>query len=148
MLELADKIELKSTDAKDEISFATRYMVQVNLTFDLTVRSGKFSGTSHFCIRKDQIEKLCTDLIDMTSSNQGHTKIEDNDSNAFVEFTMSKDGLVHIKGQIGGTHEENYLMYEFSTDNIATDIFIKEFGNMLDYVDDAEYEKEYNLKHK
>lgn len=57
MIEIDDIIELKTHTKTDRISFATRYLVQFNFTFDITVLSKGFSGTSHFCVRRDQLEK-------------------------------------------------------------------------------------------
>jgi hypothetical protein len=143
MLEITDKIELKSTDSKDKVSFATRYLVQINFTFDLTVESNDFKGTSPFCVRKDEIKRLCDDLRKMLPSFTGTTSLEDNDSDAFIQFQINNIGQVFIIGQVGGSHEDNFLRFKFSSDNIATDRFIKDLNNVLLYVDDEDYEKEY-----
>jgi len=148
MLEISDIIELKSTDLKDRLSFATRYLVQINFTFDLAIKSDMFFGTAHFCIRKDEIEKLCGDLRQMMITLQGMTRLEDNDSDAFVEFAINNFGRIFISGQIGASYEDNFMQYKFSTDNLATDIFVHDLKNLLLYVDDEEYEKDYNMKYR
>jgi hypothetical protein len=148
MLETKNIIELKSTDLKDELSFSTRYLVQINFTFDLTVKSDTFLGTAHFCVRKDQIKKLCDDLTKMLSSKYGKTIIDDNDSNAFIEFEINDIGRVFINGQVGGSHEENFMKFKFSTDNIKSGKFVDDFRNLLLYIDDEKYEKEYNKKYR
>jgi hypothetical protein len=144
MLEITDKIELKSTDTKDKLSFATKYLVQINFTFDLTVESNDFKGTSHFCVRKDEIERLCDDLRKMLTSFTGTASLEDNDSDASIQFQINNIGQVFINGQVGGSHEGNFLKFKLSSDCIATDIFIKDLNNLLLYVDDVDYEEEYN----
>ena len=148
MLETNEIIELKSTDFQDKLSFATRYLVQINFTFDLTVKSDAFLGTAHFCVRKEQIEYICDDLKKMLSYKFGTTIIDDNDSNAFIEFEINDLGRVFINGQVGGKQEDNFMKFKFSTDNIATDKFVNDFRNLLLYVDDEKYEKEYNKKYR
>ena len=148
MLKIDDIIELKSVDSSNRLSFATRYLVQVNFTFDLTVKSDLFSGTAHFCVRKDEIESLCNELTKMTKSFNGFCRLQDNDSDGFIEFTIGSTRKVFIHGQLGGTHEDNFLQYKFSSDLSATETFIAGLIKLLAYVDDADYEKEYNLKYR
>ena len=144
MLDINDIIELKSTTSDGKLSFATRYLVQVNFTFDLTIISETFSGTAHFCVRKDEIENLCENLRQMMISLKGNARLDDNDSDAFIQFSINSIGRIFISGQIGGSHDDNFMQYKFSTDKIETDDFFFFFSNLLLYVDDAEYEKEYN----
>ncbi len=148
MLKITDIIELKAVDSSNRLSFVTRYLVQVNFTFDLTVKSDLFSGTAHFCVRKDEIESLCNELIKMTKSFNGACRIQDNDSDGFIEFAIDSTRKVGVYGQLGGTHEDNFMQYKFSSDIIATEILVANLTKLLNYVDDAEYEKEYNLKYK
>ena len=65
MIEIDNIIELTTNTKTERLSFATRYLVQINFTFDLTVLSDSFGGTSHFCVRREQLEKMCADLINM-----------------------------------------------------------------------------------
>jgi hypothetical protein len=44
----------------------------------LTVLADSFGGTSHFCVRREQIEKLCSDLKEMKDSLSGNTNLKDN----------------------------------------------------------------------
>ncbi|MBK6833606.1 MAG: hypothetical protein IPG89_04745 [Bacteroidetes bacterium] len=148
MLKLKDIIELKAIDSSNRLSFATRYLVQVNFTFDLTVKSDLFSGTAHFCVRKDELEKLCNELNKMTESFNGACRLQDNDSDGFIEFAIGSTRKVGIYGQLGGTHEDNFMQYKFTSDLSATETFIAGMTKLLTHVDNAEYEKEYNLKYK
>jgi hypothetical protein len=92
MKEIDDIIELKTNTDTERLSFATRYLVQINFTFDLTVLSDGFSGTAHFCVRREQLEKMCTDLTNMHLKLSGATKLDDNDSDGFVEFEIEPNG--------------------------------------------------------
>lgn len=89
MKEIKDIIELQTHDQAKKLSFATRYLVQINFTFDLSVTSNCFSGSSHFCVRIGEIKAFCNQLTKMHSLLVGSAKLCDNDSDAFVIFTSS-----------------------------------------------------------
>jgi hypothetical protein len=129
--EIKDIVELKTHDAAKKLSFATRYLVQINFTFDLTVNSDGFAGTSHFCVRIDEIETLCNDLKKMHSSLLGSAKLNDNDSDGFVEFTISENGHLQVCGQVGGSHEDHFVKFEFWTDQTCIPQFVDDFKKLL-----------------
>jgi hypothetical protein len=131
MIEIDDIIELKTNTETERLSFATRYLVQINFTFDLTVLSNGFSGTSYFCVRRDQIEKMCSDFTTMKQAMSGKTTIEDNDSDASVNFQMKPNGQVIVFGQVGGSHEENYLKFNFQTDQTCIEPLLTDFYKLL-----------------
>ena len=131
MIEIDDIIELKTNRETERLSFTTRYLVQINFTFDLTVLSNGFSGSSHFCVRRDQIEKMCSDLTTMKQAMSGNTTIEDNDSDARVNFQMKPNGQIIVFGQIGGSHEENYLKFSFQTDQTCIEPLLTDFNKLL-----------------
>ena len=133
MIEIDDIIELKTNTETERLSFATRYLVQINFTFDLTVLSDGFSGTSHFCVRRDQIEKMCIDLANMHSTLSGTTILDDNDSDGFVEFEIEPNGQLNVNGQVGGTHEDHYVKFKFQTDQTCILQFVQDFNTLLKY---------------
>lgn len=133
MIEIDDIIELKTNKKSERLSFATRYLVQINFTFDLTVLSDGFSGTSHFCVRRDQLEKMCVDLTNMKLTLSGTTILDDNDSDGFVEFEIESNGRLNVSGQVGGTHEDNYVNFKFQTDQTCIDNFVLDFKSLLNY---------------
>jgi hypothetical protein len=131
MIKIDDIIELKTNKETEGLSFATRYLVQINFTFDLTVLSNGFCGTSHFCVRRDQIEKMCSDLTTMKSALSGDTTLEDNDSDASVNFQIKSNGKVIVFGQVGGSHEENFLKFNFQTDHTCIEPLLTDFHKLL-----------------
>lgn len=133
MIEIDDIIELKTNTKTEGISFATRYLVQINFTFDLTILSKGFSGTSHFCVRRDQLEKMCADLKRMHLTLVGSTILEDNDSDASLNFEMQSFGQVLVFGQVGGSHEDQYLKFSFKTDQTCIEPFLSDFQKLLKY---------------
>src|SRR5215203_5256168 len=104
MKEIASVIELQTNDSTKTLLFATRYLVQINFTFDLTAKSGDFSGTSHFCVRTDEIEAFCNALKKMHASLSGSARLSDNDSDGFVSLEMQESGHLKVCGQVGGSH--------------------------------------------
>lgn len=131
MIVLDNIIELKTNSEIERLSFATRYLVQINFTFDLTVSSNGFSGTSHFCVRREQIEKLCSDLTIMDQTMFGNTILEDNDSDATINFQMKPHGKVIVCGQVGGSHEEHCLKFSFQTDHSSIKPLFTDFYKLL-----------------
>lgn len=131
MIVIDDIIELKTNRETERLSFATRYLVQINFTFDLTVFSNGFSATSHFCVRRDQIEKMCSDLTTMKQAISGNTTLEDNDSDASITFQIKPNGQVIVYGQVGGSHEENYLKFSFQTDQTCMEPLLTDFHKLL-----------------
>ena len=133
MKEIDDIIELKTNTETERLSFATRYLVYINFTFDLTVLSDNFSGTSHFCVRREQLEKLCSDLTNIHLTLSGVTILEDNDSGGFVKFDIEQNGQVYVSGQVGGTHEDHFVKFKFQTDQTCIPQFVQDFKSLLKY---------------
>ncbi len=136
MLNLNNVIELKTNDLTTKLVFATRYLVQINFTFDLTVKSSSFEGTSHFCVRKEQVEEFVDGLEKTTQGDSA--RLDDNDSDGFIEVSF-KDSLGHLKvtAQVGGTHE-NHVKTSFEADQTALPEFIEGFKKLLTYEDDED----------
>ena len=131
MQEIKDIIELQTNSQTERLTFATRYLVQINFTFDLTVISGKFSGTSHFCVRRDEIEKFCEDLTKMHLSLTGSSRLSDNDSDGFIKFSVNEYGHLQVGGQVGGSHEDHFLKFRFQTDQTCIPKFIDDFEKLI-----------------
>jgi hypothetical protein len=133
MKEIDDIIELKTNTETERLSFATRYLVYINFTFDLSVLSDNFSGTSHFCVRRDQLEKMCSDLTNMHLTLSGTTILDDNDSDGFVKYEIEPNGKFNVSGQVGGTHEDHYVKFKFQTDQTCIPPFVQDFKSLLNY---------------
>ncbi len=129
--EINDIIELKTHVKTKKLSFATRYLVEVNFTFDLTVNSDSFAGTSNFCVRTEEIEVFCKDLIKMYSLLNGSAKLGDNDSDGFVAFNIAENGHLEVRGQVGGSHEDHFMKFEFQTDQTCIPEFVDNFEKLL-----------------
>ena len=133
MKEVNDIIELKTNTETERLLFATRYLVYINITFDLSVLSDSFSGTSHFCVRRDQLENMCADLTNMYLTLSGATILEDNDSDGFIKFEIEPNGRLIVNGQVGGTHEDHFVRFKFQTDQTCISAFVQDFKSLLEY---------------
>ena len=131
MKEIASVIELQTNDSTKVLLFATRYLVQINFTFALTAKSGDFSGTSHFCVRADEIEAFCNSLLKMYASLSGSARLSDNDSDGYVNLEMQESGHLKVSGQVGGSHEDHFMTFEFRTDQTCIPPFVSDFKALL-----------------
>ena len=67
----------------------------------------------------------------MHSSLSGSSKLSDNDSDGFVEFTISENGRLQVVGQVGGSHEDHFVKFEFQTDQTCIPQFVDDFKKLL-----------------
>jgi len=131
MIELDNVIVLQTNSLTESLSLATRYLVGVNFTFDLTVLSQGFGGTSHFCVRRDEIDTLCSKLSTVHSTLEGTARLDDNDSDAYVEFEIESGGWLFVSGQVGGSHEDHFVRFAFKTDQTCIPKFLMDLKNLL-----------------
>lgn len=143
MLVITDKPKLKSLNGNDWLSLNTRHLVQISFTFDLSVSVNSYNGQSHFCVRKDQLKQLVNELSKLNSNPLVNAKLEDNDSDAYLNFKGNSVNSVLIEGQVGGTHEECFLKFAFETNHENIKSFSEQLSSLLLYVDDLEAEVNY-----
>jgi len=124
-------ITLQTNSSTEFLSFAARYLVGINFTFDLTVLSLGFGGTSDFCVRRDEIETLSSKLSTMYLNLKGKARLEDNDSDAYVEFDMESGGGLFVSGQVGGSYEDHFVRFKFRTDQTCIPQFLTDFKMLL-----------------
>ena len=139
MLYLTDKPQLYSINTKNWLSMNTRYLVEVNFTFDLSVQVDSFKGQSHFCVRKDQLN----DFVSSFSKLPFETLLEDNDSDAFLKVKSTDTDVLMVEGQLGGSHEACYLKFSFETHFEQIESFSLELQKLLLFVDNPEAEERY-----
>lgn len=128
MLPLSNKITLPSIDNSAKLELSTRYLVEINITFDITGVTRFRSHTSHFCVRKEQIEDFVCCI------NQGiMAELQDNDSDAYIKISCKKDTFL-VLAQIGGSHEDN-IYIEFNTGSKAVFTFSDGLKELLKFDD-------------
>lgn len=126
MLNINKRIEIRTYNIEHELILDCMYLVQQHFTFNLSVKSGYFSGSSHFCISINQIKEFAQTLHNMFSCLSGSTQLFDNDSDSFLDFSIDKYGHVAVSGQVGGSQEDHYMRFQFVTDQTVLPEFIKE----------------------
>lgn len=92
------------------------YAVEDYLTFNIKIKSGDFSGASNFCISKENLNLIFNTLSNMYKKLEGRCEIFDNDSDSYITIDMNKLGHLNISGQIGGSYEDHFMKFKFSSD--------------------------------
>ena len=100
-------------------------------TFSVKVKSGEFAGKSSFCIPEKSINNLTTGFKMMYEELEGQIVINDFDSDAFISFQMKKLGHIVISGQVGGSHQKQYLKFELESDQTILDKMIRYFNQKI-----------------
>jgi len=114
-------------DYMGSIDFVYECTVQGYTTFTKKVISGSFSGTYGFCLSGNSLDEAINVLSEMYNGLKGTYRINDYDSNDFVLFEFAKLGHLKISGQVGGGHNQQYLVYEFMTDQTVLNEIISCF---------------------
>lgn len=140
MLKMNDTFTIQSLISGDSLSLKILYLVQINFTISLMFQGAGFYGACHFCIRIDEVDNLCFKLTSKMS-----TKITNNDDDAYIEFFYT-DNAVFVSGQIGGTHQDNYLKFRFETSEKFVKDFAEKFLEILKYSDDEKFEGQYGCE--
>ena len=96
--------------------FTHQYTVEGYITFSVAVTSGLFAGEANFCVSSELIEKCIYKLQNIYETLAGICTMNDYDSDDFITFEMQKNGHMIIRGQVGGSHSSQYLVYEFQSD--------------------------------
>lgn len=131
MKEIATVIKLRTNDVEKKLLFVTKYLVEINFTFDLSVKSGSFSGTSHFCVRKNEIEAFSEALMNIHALIWGSARLDDNDSDSFIKLEMQDTGHLRVSGQVGGSHKDQFMKFSFLTDQTCIPQFVADFTTLL-----------------
>lgn len=115
----------------DSIIFEHRYTVGGYITFAVSVTSGDFSGASSFCIAESSLKEAISSLSEMHETLKGSYQMNDYDSDDFIIFEFLTLGHLEISGEVGGSHSEQYLKYQFITDQTVLNGIISGFRNVI-----------------
>lgn len=109
----------------NSFDFEHLYTVQDYSTFSIKVQSNEFSGISNFCLSKENIKIAVKKLCEMYEKLNGVSEFNDSDSDDFIKFEMEKLGQLSISGQLGGSHNEQYLIFKMISDQTILTKIIK-----------------------
>lgn len=126
-----EKIIFESEKNLLKINFL--YSVEKYFTFSVEVKSGYFSGKSNFCFSDLKIKEMLNVLKEMNVRLCGECEIKDNDTDSFFKIEMGKRGHAFASGQIGGSHEDNYMKFMYDIDQTVLMRLIKLFQKVLVY---------------
>lgn len=108
------------------------YTVENYYTFKMTVSSGDyFSGTSNFCLSKEQLSMIINEVSNMYKTLKGRCEFADYDSDSYILLEMESLGHMSISGRIGGSHGDHSLKFKFITDQTALGRIIDSFRNVV-----------------
>jgi hypothetical protein len=113
----------------DENSFRIEqtYNNEEYYTYKVSIRSGDFSGSTSFCLSKNDMMKFIDTLAKMYSDLSGKCEIHDNDSDSFVSLECCKFGHIIIMGQIGGSYQDHFMKFKYEADQTAIYNLMKAF---------------------
>ncbi len=114
-----------------ELAIEYLYTVENYFTFNIRVKSGEFSGSSSFCISKENIMSVIATLTKLYNELKGLCEINDYDSDAYIKIEMLNLGHVCIYGQIGGSHEDHSLKFKYIVDQTILPNLIQAFKSAL-----------------
>ena len=100
----------------NSVNFVLAYRVEDYITFAVSINSDCFSGKSNFCLPISAIYQATESLCLITQALSGEYTIFDYDSDDFFQIIFKKYGHLSISGQLGGSYNNNYLVYCFETD--------------------------------
>jgi hypothetical protein len=121
----------KVGDDMEKMTFAHQYTVEGYITFTISVVSRGFSGVSSFCISESSLKEAIYTLSEMYNNLKGSYQMNDYDSDDFISFEFQNLGHIGISGQVGGSHREQYLKYQFMTDQTVLTEIISDFKSMI-----------------
>ncbi|MCR8845343.1 hypothetical protein NQ117_16805 [Paenibacillus sp. SC116] len=107
------------------------YTVENYLTFNIQVKSGGFAGQSNFCISKEKIGEIIQSLEEAYEKLSGRSQIDDYDSDAHLVIKATRLGKVTVSGQIGGSHQEHSMRFEFTSDQTVLERLINLFNVLI-----------------
>lgn len=115
----------------NQIDFEHLYTVEGYSTFRVVVVSGQFSGTSNFCVSNEKLSLVINNLTKIYEEFKGTCEMQDFDSDGFITFEITSIGHVIIKGQIGGSHEDQYLRFNMRTDQTILSKIISDIKSVI-----------------
>lgn len=134
MLQINKQVELRTNCDEKQLVLNCLYLVEHHFTFELSVISGLFRGTTPFCISYKQIKETIKSLDKLHKELSGVVTILDCDSDSFIDFKIiDKVGHLEVRGQVGSSIEEHLMRFRFITDQTVIPSFIEQLNEVLWY---------------
>lgn len=115
----------------DNIEFKYLYSVEKYTTFNVTVKSGNFSGCSDFCVSEVTLQETVESLNAIYERLCGEYMLTDYDSDDYVLFKFQRLGHLVIAGQLGGSYSEQFLKFKINSDQTFLHQIVVQLKQML-----------------
>lgn len=115
----------------DNIEFEYLYSVEKYTTFNVTVKSGNFSGRSGFCVSEAALQESVESLNAIYERLSGAYTLTDYDSDDYILFEFQHLGHLVIAGQLGGSYSEQFLKFKMNSDQTLLQQIIVQLKQML-----------------
>ena len=113
------------------IHFEPAYTVDRYITFSVRVVSDGFSGVTNFCLLDNTLQYTIETLMQCCSSLSGTCSIRDCDSDDYINVEMLKLGKMRVCGQVGGSYNNQFLRFEFLSDQTVLKQMINELKKCM-----------------
>lgn len=133
MKQIDEIITLDTNSNNERMIFNAKYLVEDYFTILVSVISNDFAGKSDFCFKRMDIASFSEELASMHNTLVGNALIRDSDSDGFIEISIEITGKLKVSGQIGGSHQEQYMRFNFFTDQTALPNFISRLNAICSY---------------
>ena len=98
------------------MSVEALYCVGGYITYDIAISCCGFSGECNFCIAENALAKYIKKINYMLDALKGEVEISDSESDAYLKAYFEDSMNFYMKGQIGGSYEDNTLKFNMKAD--------------------------------
>lgn len=98
------------------MSVEALYCVGGYITYEIEISCCGFSGKCNFCIAENALTKYIKKINYMLEALKGEVEIRDSESDAYLTAYFEDSMNFYMKGQIGGSYENNTLKFKMKTD--------------------------------
>ena len=113
-----------------ELNVEYKYTVEESTTFSIFAKSYGFFGEHSFCIRNFDLERITSELNNISNSLSGKCTINDTDSDSFICIVFECKKL-KILGQLGGSHADNLMKFSFFADQTVAKLLADNFRTFI-----------------
>lgn len=99
--------------------------------FGVRIKSDTFSGSYVFCVERENLEHDIIKLKELINTLEGIYRLNDMDSDSYIIFEMMKYGKLAIRGMIGGSYSDNYMVFGFEADQTLLTNFIESLTKII-----------------
>lgn len=104
-------------EKKIEVTMSFENKMENYFTFKIFIKSNLFSGRNIFSLSKENLIQYIKSLEKLLLELDGELKIEDLDSDDFINIKfIDKIGHIKVQGQLGGSFNEQYVIFCFYSD--------------------------------